>query len=137
MLTLKRIVTVAVMVYLLLALLFILAPSVRSSLMGLSNSLSDLAKERNFFYVMFVVGAIVLALHLVTENLDSLALRRTVSKHESKINELKAKIYDNQQQATLVPDAHADPLPAEPIVRPAYPPDEPAPPLPPTGPTPY
>ena len=128
MLTLKRIVTVAVMVYLLLALLFILAPSVRSSVMGLSDSLSDLGKERNFFYVMFVVGAIVLALQLVVENLDSLTLRRTVTKHESKINELKAKIYDNQQQATLVTGTTAAPRPDAPVVRPVSPPDEPTPP---------
>jgi hypothetical protein len=98
MLALKRIVTVAVMVYLLLALLFILAPAVRSTVMGMGSGLSVLDQERQFFYVMFVIGAIVLTLQLVTENLDSTLLRRAVNQNEGKINELKAKLYDHQQR---------------------------------------
>lgn len=98
MLALKRIVTVAVMVYLLLALLFLFAPAVRSSVMGMSSELSDLAKERAFYYALFAVGAGLLALHLITENLDSVLLRRRVSQNEGKINELKAKLYDHQQR---------------------------------------
>ncbi|GAA4365185.1 hypothetical protein GCM10023185_35290 [Hymenobacter saemangeumensis] len=98
MLALKRIVTVAVMVYLLLSLLFILSPAVRSSIMGLGDGLSNLAQERQFFYTMFVIGAVILALHLLTENMDSAMLRRNVSQHEGKINELKAKLYDLQQR---------------------------------------
>ena len=100
MLALKRIVTVAVMVYLLLALLFILAPAVRSSVVGMGSGLSLLEQERQFFYVMFVIGAVVLALQLITENLDSTLLRRAVNQNEGKINELKAKLYDHQQRAT-------------------------------------
>ena len=100
MLALKRIITVAVMVYLLLALLFILAPAVRSSVMGIGSGLSALEQERQFFYTMFVIGAVVLALQLVTENLDSSLLRRVVNKNEGKINELKAKLYDHQQRST-------------------------------------
>ena len=100
MLALKRIVTVAVMVYLLLALLFILAPSVRSTVTGMGSGLSVIEQERQFFYVMFVVGAVVMALQLITENMDSSLLRRTVTKNEGKINELKAKLYDHQQRTT-------------------------------------
>lgn len=100
MLALKRIVTVAVMVYLLLALLFILVPAVRSSVMGIGPGLSAIEQERQFFYTMFVIGAVILALHLLTENLDSVMLRRSVSQQEGKINELKAKLYDTQQRAT-------------------------------------
>jgi len=100
MLALKRIITVAVMVYLLLALLFILAPAVRSSVMGIGSGLSVLEQERQFFYTMFVIGAVVLALQLVTENLDSSLLRRVVNQNEGKINELKAKLYDHQQRST-------------------------------------
>jgi hypothetical protein len=129
MLLLKRIVTVAVMVYLLLALLFILSPAVRSTLEGASNALSSIDQERQFFYVMFVIGAIVLALHLVTENLDSTLLRRTVVQHESKINELKAKLYDHQQRADApaIITRPADPsYPATDPNQPgAYPPDQP------------
>ena len=98
MLALKRIVTVAVMIYLLLALLFILAPAVRTTLMDMGSGLSELEKERQFYYTLFVIGAGLLALHLITENLDSVLLRRTVSQHEGKINELKAKLYDHQQR---------------------------------------
>jgi len=100
MLALKRIVTVVVMVYLLLALLFILAPAVRSTVTGMGSGLSVIEQERQFFYVMFVIGAIVLTLQLITENLDSTLLRRAVSQHEGKINELKAKLYDTQQRTT-------------------------------------
>lgn len=100
MLALKRIVTVAVMVYLLLALLFILAPAVRSTVTGMGSGLSVIEQERQFFYVMFVIGAIVLTLQLITENLDSTLLRRTVNQYEGKINELKAKLYDTQQRTT-------------------------------------
>ena len=100
MLALKRIVTVAVMVYLLLALLFILAPAVRSTVTGMGSGLSVIEQERQFFYVMFVIGAIVLTLQLITENLDSTLLRRAVNQHEGKINELKAKLYDTQQRST-------------------------------------
>lgn len=99
MLALKRIVTVAVMVYLLLALLFVFAPAVRTSVMGMGTGLSALEQERQFYYTLFLVGAVLLAVHLLTENLDSVMLRRAVSQHESRINELKAKLYDQQQRA--------------------------------------
>ena len=65
---------------------------------GFGDGLSTLEKERQFFYVLFVIGAVVLALHLITENMDSAMLRRNVSIHEGKINELKAKLYDLQQR---------------------------------------
>ena len=100
MLALKRIVTVAVMIYLLLALLFILVPAVRASVMGMGSGLSAIEQERHFFYVLAVIGAVLMALHLLTENLDSVMLRRTVTQHEGKINELKAKLYDSQQRGT-------------------------------------
>jgi hypothetical protein len=98
MLALKRIVTVAVMVYLLLALLFVLAPAVRTTLMDMGSGLSVLEKERSFYYTLFLIGAGLLALHLITENLDSVLLRRSVSQQENRINELKAKLYDHQQR---------------------------------------
>ena len=103
MLALKRIVTVAVMIYLLLALLFILVPAVRTSVMGIGSGLSAIEQERQFFYVLAVIGAVVMALHLLTENLDSVMLRRTVAQHEGKINELKAKLYDQQQRSGTAP----------------------------------
>ncbi len=103
MLALKRIVTVAVMIYLLLALLFFFVPAVRASVMGMGSGLSAMEQERHFFYVLAVIGAVIMALHLLTENLDSVLLRRTVSQNEGKINELKAKLYDQQQRTGIAP----------------------------------
>ncbi|RZK36765.1 MAG: hypothetical protein EOO57_06620 [Hymenobacter sp.] len=97
MLALKRIVTVAVMVYLLLALLFLLLPAVRGGVASLGGSGSVVDDERNFFYVLAFVGVVVLALQLITENIDSSVLRRTVAQQDGKINELKAKLYDVHQ----------------------------------------
>jgi hypothetical protein len=107
MLALKRIVTVAVMVYLLLALLFLLLPAVRSSVAGLGGSGSLVDDERNFFYVLSFIGVVVLALHLITENIDSSVLRRTVGQQDSKINELKAKLYDVHQPTGTTPTTGA------------------------------
>lgn len=101
---LKRVVTVAVMVYLLLALLLLLFPAVRTSIAGLGAGTSPTENERNLFYVLSWVGVAVLALQLLIDNLNSSALRRTVGQQDDKINELKAKLYDAQQPARpLVP----------------------------------
>jgi hypothetical protein len=103
MLVFKRIVTVAVLVYLLLALLFFLFPAVRSSVAGLNGSGSAIDDERNFFYVLAIIGAVLLALEVVIENLDSSLLRREAMKQESKVNELKAKLYDAQHLPSAAP----------------------------------
>jgi hypothetical protein len=50
------------------------------------------------YYALFIAGVVLLGLQLITENLDSVLLRREVATHAGKINELKAKLYD--QQAT-------------------------------------
>jgi len=101
MLALKRFVTIVVMVYLLLALLFLLVPAVRATVAGFETALGNfnpvnILKERDFFQALAWIGVLVLGLHLVTENLDSVMLRRTVTQNENKINELKAKLYDGQ-----------------------------------------
>ncbi len=97
MVALKRFVSVVVMVYLLLALLFLLVPAVRASVAGLGSALSEVERERDFFQMLATIGAIVLAVQLVIENLDSSLLRRNVAKQDGRINELKAKLYDTQQ----------------------------------------
>ena len=99
MLAFKRVVTVAVMVYLLLALLFLLFPAVRSSVAELGSGTSPTENERNFFYVLAFIGVVVMALQLVIENLDSSVLRRALNQQDGKINELKAKLYDTHQHA--------------------------------------
>lgn len=138
MLALKRFVTVAVMIYLLLALLFFFVPAVRASVMGMGSGLSAMERERQFFYVLAIIGAGLLALHLLTENLDSVLLRRTVSQNEGKINELKAKLYDQQQRTGIAPPTVGSrtvdgrnlnaPVvrPAEPLPHPTFPQSDPS-----------
>jgi hypothetical protein len=96
MLALKRFVTIVVMVYLLLAVLFFLFPAVRTSVAELGSGTSPTENERNFYQLLALIGAVVLALQLVIENIDSSVLRRTLSQQDSKVNELKAKLYDYQ-----------------------------------------
>lgn len=100
MLALKRIVTVVVMVYLLIALLFLLFPALRTSISGVAgNGAPGPYQERDFFMMLCWVGVVVLGLHLLTENLDSTLLRRNLAQQDNRINELKAKLYDVQQPA--------------------------------------
>lgn len=83
------------MVYLLLALLFILTPASRDLIMSSVGLNNDLAA---FYYTMFVIGTILLALELVVENLYNVALQRDVTRQTGKINELKARLYDHQME---------------------------------------
>lgn len=116
MFALKRIVTVVVMVYLLIALLFLLFPALRVSISGMAgNGAPGPYQERDFFMALCWVGLVVLGLHLVVENLDSALLRRTATQQDNRINELKAKLYDVQQPASRpVAAAIADPAVAYP-----------------------
>lgn len=100
MIALKRFVSVVVMVYLLLALLFLLVPAVRNQIADLGTALSEVERERDFFQILATIGASILAVHLVVENLDSSLLRRNVAKQDGRINELKARLYDRQPLAT-------------------------------------
>lgn len=93
MLFLKRLVTILVMVYLLLALLFIFSPAARDTF---ASAIGLGAEPATFYNTLFVTAVVLLGLHLLTENLDSALLRRTVSQREGKINELKARLYDQQ-----------------------------------------
>ncbi|MCC2546188.1 hypothetical protein LJY25_07005 [Hymenobacter sp. BT175] len=95
MLVLKRFVNILSMVYLLLALLFIVSPGSRDALMstfGMSGRLES------FYYTLFLVGAVLLALQLLTENLHHMTLSREMARHEGKVNELKARLYDHQME---------------------------------------
>ncbi len=135
MVALKRFVSVVVMVYLLLALLFLLVPSVRASVAGLSAALSDAERERNFFQALATIGAVVMAVQLVVENLDSSLLRRSVAKQDGKINELKARLYDHQQTSARIPagpiagptpDRYSAPASSAEPARPLFPQNDPS-----------
>lgn len=90
MLALKRLVTILVMVFLLLALLVLLLPSVQSSFASMAGS------PQSLFFGLLVAAVVLLGLQLITENLDSTLLRRDVAARDGKINELKARLYDHQ-----------------------------------------
>ena len=92
MLAIKRLVTILVMVFLLLSLLILLSPAVRNSFSNMAGT------PESLFFGLFIVAAILLALQLITENLDSTMLRRDITAREGKINELKARLYDQQME---------------------------------------
>ncbi|WP_303312338.1 hypothetical protein [Hymenobacter sp. BT730] len=142
MLALKRLVTILVMVYLLLALLFILSPAAREGVAGAFGLGTNLA---TFYWVLFIVAVVLLAVQLLVENLDSTMLRRNISQHEGKINELKARLYDQQMElrerefqqrpgvatgTTTYPDpayvATPAPTPAPEAPRPVFPQEDPS-----------
>ena len=92
MLALKRLVTILVMVFLLLALLVLLVPAVRTSFAGMAGS------SESLYFGLLLAAVVLLGLHLLTENLDSVMLRREVAAYERKVNELKARLYDHQME---------------------------------------
>ncbi|OUJ71619.1 hypothetical protein [Hymenobacter crusticola] len=106
MLALKRIINIVAMVYLLLALLFVFSPATRdtfASALGLNTASTignpDSAYHLATFYnTLFIIGLVLLGLELLAENVNSLALQRDITRHENKINELKAKLYDHQME---------------------------------------
>lgn len=133
MLVLKRLVTILVMVYVLLALLLVLSPGSRDGLMAVTAGTGNAV---GFYYVLFVVGAVLLTLQLITENLDSTLLRRDISAREGKINELKARLYDQQMEqrgaapgatrtgTTVHPEGYVPPAPLNPRPAPTPRPDD-------------
>ncbi|TGD76914.1 hypothetical protein [Hymenobacter wooponensis] len=98
MLAIKRLVTILVMVFLLLGLLILLSPAVRNSFANMAGT------PESLFFTLFIVAVVLLGLQLITENLDSVMLRREVTARESKINELKARLYDQQMEQQRLTD---------------------------------
>ncbi|MGI4835924.1 MAG: hypothetical protein ACRYFK_20925 [Janthinobacterium lividum] len=99
MLFLKRIVTVLALVYLLLTLLILFFPFVRSSTVGIF-SVYSLPMEINMLLGFAWASVGIVGLLLVFENLDSGLLRRKVAQQDTKINELKAQLFDQRAPTT-------------------------------------
>lgn len=93
MLFLKRIITIVALAYLLLALLILFFPFVRTSTVGIFSAYS-LPMEINLLLGFTWASVGVIGLLLIFENIDSGLLRRNVAKQEQKINELKAQLFD-------------------------------------------
>ncbi|MGI4742317.1 MAG: hypothetical protein ACRYG7_44740 [Janthinobacterium lividum] len=112
MLFLKRIVTVIALVYLLLSLLILFFPFVRTSTVGIFSAYS-LPMEINMLLGFTWASVGVVGLLLIFENLDSGLLRRTVSQQEKKINELKAQLFDaTKPLPTPTPGVRTSPYPS-------------------------
>ena len=47
---------------------------------------------------MFIIGVVLLALELIVENLYNVTLQRDLTRQASKVNELKARLYDHQME---------------------------------------
>jgi hypothetical protein len=90
---LKRVVTILALIYLLLALLILFFPFVRTSTVGIFSAYS-LPLEINMLLGFMWASVAVVGLLLIFENIDSGLLRRTVNQQEKKINELKAQLFD-------------------------------------------
>ena len=84
MLFLKRIVTILALIYLLLALLILFFPF----------SAYSLPMEINMLLGFTWASVGIVSVLLIFENIDSGLLRRTVTKQDQKINELKAQLFD-------------------------------------------
>ncbi len=96
MLFLKRIVTVLALIYLLLTLLILFFPFVRTSTVGIFSAYS-LPMEINLLLGFAWASVGVVGLLLIFENIDSGLLRRNVAKQDQKINELKAQLFDTKK----------------------------------------
>ncbi|TDN37735.1 hypothetical protein A8B98_04250 [Hymenobacter sp. UV11] len=105
------------MIYLLVALLILFFPFVRTSSVGIFSAYS-LPMEVNMLLGFTWASVAVIGLLLIFENIDSGLLRRTVGKQERKINELKAQLFDAQKP--LGPPAYPTPA-AQPAPGVAYP----------------
>jgi len=126
----KRLVTIIALVYLLVALLLLFFPFVRTSSVGIFGIYS-LPLEINMLLGFTWAGVIVVGLLLVFENLDSGLLRRTIDQQDKKINELKAQLFDAKKPlgSSVSGSGGGYSTPPPPLTGPA-------PTLPPTGPAP-
>lgn len=114
--TLKKIVNVIVMLYLVAAVLIYL---------DVLNVGQD--TNSNFYPSFFLAGGIIMLLELIIENLYIVSLRRGHVHTQNKINELKALLYDHKQELQDIRKKKVDDhvtvttVPVEPVVKPVTP----------------
>ncbi|MFB9863367.1 hypothetical protein [Rufibacter immobilis] len=116
--TLKKAVNILVMVYLLIAFLFLLR------ILSVSKfvALFDLANDAQFYNRLLWIGAVLLLAELLLENAYIATLKRSLGRERQQLSdlkvkhtELKAKHYDQQLRATAAP-LTPQPAPAKPVV---------------------
>ena len=99
--TLKKIVNILVMLYLVVAALIFL------DILNVGQS-----SNPTFYTNFFIAGAALMLLELVVENLYVMSLKRSQGQTQNKINELKASLYDHKQELQEIKTKHAEELAA-------------------------
>ncbi|AKQ47357.1 hypothetical protein TH63_19610 [Rufibacter radiotolerans] len=97
--SLKKVLNVLVMVYLITVFLFLLR------ILSVSKfvALFDMTDNAEFFNRMLWAGAILLLAELIVENAYIATLKRGLDKEHRQITELKAQLYDQRLKATPPP----------------------------------
>jgi type III secretory pathway component EscU len=99
--TLKKIVNILVMIYLVLAVLIYL-------------DILNLGQNTNpgFYTNFFVAGGFLMLLELIVENIYIMTVKRGFVHHQNKINELKASLYDQKQELQDLKNKHTEEITA-------------------------
>jgi hypothetical protein len=96
----KRVVTVLALVYLLLALLILFFPFVRSSTVGIF-SVYSLPMEVNLLLGFLWASVVVVGLLLIFETINSGLLRRSISKQDQQLTQVKTQLHEAQRPASV------------------------------------
>ena len=90
----KNIVNILVVLYLVFAALVLF------DIVGVTYYDANFTRfnPENFFYILFIIGAFIMLLKLITDLLYTAALKRERAQDHTKINKLKAEIYDLKQE---------------------------------------
>lgn len=133
----KKIVNILAISYLIFAALIVFNILNRSFFINLFNQ----QNLEGFYTVLFMIGCVLLLLELVTEALYIRSLKRENQLAQLKINELKAKLYDQKLEyrdiRTTPEEPMPEPEPAPNVARTIHPDDRgfSAEPYPPANPT--
>ncbi len=99
--TIKKTVNVLVMIYLVLALLIYL------DILNIGQQTNP-----NFYTNFFLAGGLLMLLELITENIYIMLVKRGQLHYQRKINELKASLYDKEQEIQNLTKKHNEELAA-------------------------
>ncbi|MGV3538226.1 MAG: hypothetical protein ACO1OQ_00355 [Rufibacter sp.] len=122
--TLKKVINIAAMVFLVIAFLFLL----RILSVDKFVALFDLADDGAFYRRLLWVGAVLLLAELLVENAYIASLKRGLEREHRQITELKAQLYDQRlkTEAALSPERQE----MRPVLTPEKPVDPTVPPAP-------
>ncbi|MBA9079330.1 MULTISPECIES: hypothetical protein [Rufibacter] len=104
--TLKKIINIAVMAYLIIALLFLL----RILSVDKFVALFDMADAAAFYRRLLWAGVLLLLAELLVENAYIATLKRGLALEHRQLTELKAKLYDQRLNTEAAAQTPAPPL---------------------------